>query len=162
MPKPKIKTVDDYVSAQETSTQPVLRRVREILRKALPGAEEVISYQIPAFRIHGYIVIFFAGWREHLSVYPVSRKLLLDIGVNPALHEVNEKGTLKIPYNGTLPTHLLTKIAKYRGAEAKERAELKQAASESAKAAAKAAKAKKKGTQKVAKKVAKTSKRVRA
>jgi uncharacterized protein YdhG (YjbR/CyaY superfamily) len=64
--------VDEYISAQPETAQVVLRLVRSTLRKALPGAEEVISYKIPAYRLHGGIVLYFAGWKQHYSLYPVA------------------------------------------------------------------------------------------
>jgi len=50
--------------------------VRAIIRKALPAVEEVISYQIPAYKIGGTLVIFFAGWKQHFSLYPASEPLV--------------------------------------------------------------------------------------
>ncbi len=48
---------------QPTGSRPVLQRVRRIIRKALPGAEETISYQIPTYELHGRGVVSFAGWK---------------------------------------------------------------------------------------------------
>jgi uncharacterized protein YdhG (YjbR/CyaY superfamily) len=59
--KTSFKSVDEYVASQPESVQGVLQRVRSAIRKAVPEAEEVISYQIPAFRLHGGIVLYFAA-----------------------------------------------------------------------------------------------------
>src|SRR4249919_524603 len=55
MPNQKtgFKSVDDYIAAQPKNAQAALRRVRSIVRKAVPSAVEVISYQIPAFKVAG-------------------------------------------------------------------------------------------------------------
>ena len=64
------KTVDEYIASQPDAARSVLERVRSTIRKALPAADEVISYQIPAFKLHGRVVIYFAGWKQHYSIYP--------------------------------------------------------------------------------------------
>jgi hypothetical protein len=65
-----MKSVDEYISSRPEAVQGILHRVRSIIRKAMPGAEEVISYQIPAYKIQGCVVLYFAGWKHHYSLYP--------------------------------------------------------------------------------------------
>jgi uncharacterized protein YdhG (YjbR/CyaY superfamily) len=72
MAKTDFKSVDRYIAAQPESVQGLLERVRSTIRKALPGAEEVISYKIPAYKLHGVPVLYFAGWRQHYSLYPAT------------------------------------------------------------------------------------------
>lgn len=67
MVKTDFKSVNDYLAAQPASARPVLKQVRDVIRRALPDAEEVISYQIPAYRLHDDRVIYFAGWKRHYS-----------------------------------------------------------------------------------------------
>ena len=50
----------------------MLEQIRSTIRKALPGAEEVISYKIPAYKLHGSPVLYFAGWKQHYSLYPAT------------------------------------------------------------------------------------------
>ena len=69
MRKADFTNVDEYISAQPETAQVVLQRVRSTLRKAL-RAEEVISYKTPAYRLNGGIVLYFAGWKQHYSLYP--------------------------------------------------------------------------------------------
>ena len=76
MAKAAFRSVDDYIARQGGDAQAILRRVRGIIRKALPGAEEVISYQIPAYKMHGTYVVYFAGWKKHYSLYPASDRLV--------------------------------------------------------------------------------------
>ncbi|MGB9233108.1 MAG: DUF1801 domain-containing protein [Terriglobales bacterium] len=69
-------TVDEYISAQPESAQAALKLVRSTLRKAMPGADELISYKIPAYKLHGGIVLYFAGWKQHYSLYPASKRMV--------------------------------------------------------------------------------------
>jgi uncharacterized protein YdhG (YjbR/CyaY superfamily) len=111
-----IRPVDDYIRAQPTASQPVLERVRGVLRKALPGADEVLSYGIPAYRLNGRIVIFFAAWKRHYSIYPAG-----DPGVLAAFEkelascEIS-KGTIRFPLERPVPAKLIAAIAKFRAA----------------------------------------------
>ena len=76
MAKTDFKSVDEYISTFPKATQAVLQRVRGTIRKALPGADEVISYQIPGYKIRGERVIYFAGWKQHYSLYPVGDRIV--------------------------------------------------------------------------------------
>jgi uncharacterized protein YdhG (YjbR/CyaY superfamily) len=92
---PAIRSVDDYIRAQPAAVRPVLGRVRAVLRKALPGADEVLSYRIPAYRLNGRIVIFFAGWKEHYSIYPAGdQSVLVAFQKELASYEI-AKGTIR-------------------------------------------------------------------
>ncbi|MBL8950650.1 MAG: DUF1801 domain-containing protein [Myxococcaceae bacterium] len=111
---PKAKTVAEYLAAQPPAARKVLKEVRAALKKALPKADEVISYSIPAFRQHDRIVIYFAGWRDHFSVYPVSRAAEAAFAKELAKLETSGRGTLRIPYEGKLPVKLISAFAKFR------------------------------------------------
>jgi uncharacterized protein YdhG (YjbR/CyaY superfamily) len=76
MAKPAFKTVDEYMAAQPEAAQVVLEHARSTIRKALPKAEEVISYKIPAYKLHSEIVVYFAGWKRHCSLYPAGERLV--------------------------------------------------------------------------------------
>jgi uncharacterized protein YdhG (YjbR/CyaY superfamily) len=64
-------TVDDYIASFPPDTQGVLRRVRRTLHDAMPRATESISYAIPTLSIDGRAVVYFAGWKRHVSIYPI-------------------------------------------------------------------------------------------
>lgn len=66
-------SVDEYIAAFPQQVQEVLQSVRRTMRAHLPKADEVISYQIPTSRLHGRNVVHFAGWKRHVSVYPLPR-----------------------------------------------------------------------------------------
>jgi uncharacterized protein YdhG (YjbR/CyaY superfamily) len=117
------KTVDEYISLQPEATQRVLERVRAALRKALPHAEEVISYQIPAYKMPGGAVIYFAGWKQHYSLYPASARVVETLEKELAPYRVS-KGTIRFPFSEPIPVRLIGRIARLR---AKEVAELERA-----------------------------------
>ena len=125
MRKADFTNVDEYISAQPKTAQVVLRRVRSTLRKALPGAEEVISYKIPAYRLHGGIVLYFAGWKQHYSLYPVGERLVAAFKEQLASCKLS-KGTIRFPLSEPVPVKLIERIAKFRAEEAADREKAKE------------------------------------
>jgi len=127
MAKTGFKSVDEYIASRPEATQGVLERVRRTIRKALPGAEEVISYQIPAYKLNGRTVIYFAGWRQHYSVYPSTDRLVVRFKKDLARYEVS-KGTIRFPLSEPVPVKLIAAVAKFRAKEVAEREKAKAAA----------------------------------
>jgi uncharacterized protein YdhG (YjbR/CyaY superfamily) len=121
------KSVDDYIAAQPEAVQGVLERVRSTIRKAVPGAEEVISYQIPAYKLQGRAVLYFAGWKQHYSVYPATAPLVAAFKDDLASYEVS-KGTIRFPLGRPVPDRLIGRIAKFRAKETVEAGKAKAAA----------------------------------
>ena len=95
----------------------ILTRVRTVIRKAVPKADEVISYNIPAYKLHGGVVIYFAGWKKHYSLYPATRRLVGAFKKDLAPYEVNDKGTIRFPLSEAVPVKLIEGIAKFRAKE---------------------------------------------
>ncbi|HET9765665.1 MAG TPA: DUF1801 domain-containing protein [Thermoanaerobaculia bacterium] len=120
MAKTDFQSVDEYLAAQPEAAQAILRRIRAAIRKALPDAEEVISYQIPAYKLLGGTVLYFAGWKEHFSLYPVGAELVAAFGDELAPLVVS-KGTIRFPLSQPVPVKLVERIAKFRGEEARAR-----------------------------------------
>jgi uncharacterized protein YdhG (YjbR/CyaY superfamily) len=108
------QSVDDYIAAQPEAVRGVLEKVRTAIRKALPGADEVISYQIPAYKIGGRAVIYFAGWKSHYSLYPATADLVRAFSDQLASYELS-KGTIRFPLGERVPAGLIARIAKFRG-----------------------------------------------
>ena len=113
-------SIDDYIASQPESSRSVLEKVRSAMRKALPDAEEVISYQIPAFKVNGRITIYFAGWKEHYSVYPASAAMAAAFKDDLEPYEVNNKGTIRFPLTERVPAQLIGRLAKFRAKEVAE------------------------------------------
>ena len=111
------KSVGDYIAAQPAPARAALRRVRAAIRKALPGASEGISYQIPVYKLNGRMVLYFAGFERHYSIYPATASLRRALRKELAglLHG---KATLRFSLADAVPTRLIARIAKLRAAEA--------------------------------------------
>lgn len=114
------RSVDEYISCQPGPVQEILKQVRSAIRKALPAAEETISYQIPAYKLHKRAVIYFAGWKRHYSLYPATANLVAALQEELARYEV-EKGTIRFPLDKPVPAKLIGRIAKFRAQEVIER-----------------------------------------
>jgi uncharacterized protein YdhG (YjbR/CyaY superfamily) len=116
MPKTDYRSVREYIAAQPASVRPILERVRGAIRKGLPDAEELISYQIPAYALEGRNVLYFAGWKTHVSLYPVTARLVAAFREELEPYEV-EKATLRFPLSKAVPVALVTRIARFRAQE---------------------------------------------
>ena len=127
MVKTGFKSVDEYIASQPEAVQNVLKRVRSTICKAVPGTEEVISYQIPTYKLNGRPVLHFAGWRQHYSLYPSNDRLVAAFKDALAPYEVN-KGTIRFPLSEPVPVKLIEGIARFRAKEVAEREKAKAAA----------------------------------
>ena len=127
MAKPNFASVDRYISSQPEAVQVALECVRRAIRKAMPDAEEVISYQIPAYKLRGRGVLSFAGWKQHYSLYGATDRLVEAFKGDLAPYEVS-KGTIRFPLTRPVPVKLIERIARFRAKEASERLKSKAAA----------------------------------
>jgi len=109
--------IDEYIAGFPPDVRRVLTRVRTAIRRAVPRAEEAISYRIPTFKLDGRVVIYFAGWKEHYSLYPSNERLVAALRKELAPYEVNDKGTIRFPLHEPVPAKLIADIAKFRAAE---------------------------------------------
>ena len=121
MAKTDFKSVDEYIASQPEGVQRTLKRLRSTIRKAVPEAEEVISYQIPAYKLHGRPVLYFAGWKEHYSIYPSTDRVVAAFKADLAPYELS-KGTIRFPLSDPVPVKLIEGIAKLRAREVAEKA----------------------------------------
>lgn len=112
--KTDYKSVAAYIAAQPAASRPVLNQVRAAIRKALPDADEVISYQIAAYKLEGGAALYFAGWNQHYSLYPANAALVAAFKDALAPYEVNNKGTIRFPLDEPVPVKLIERIAKFR------------------------------------------------
>jgi uncharacterized protein YdhG (YjbR/CyaY superfamily) len=111
------KSVDEYIKSQPAAVQPVLERVRGIIRKAVPSVDESLSYQIAVFKLHGANVIYLAGYKKHYSLYPVSEGILETLKDEVAPY-LAAKATLRFPLSEPVPAKLIERIVKIRAKEA--------------------------------------------
>jgi uncharacterized protein YdhG (YjbR/CyaY superfamily) len=127
MTKTRFTSVEDYIGSQSEAVQGLLNRVRSAIRKAVPGAEEVISYNIPTYKLNGRAMLYFAGWKRHFSLYPATGQLIAAFKDDLAPYEVNNKGTIRFPLSEPVPVKLIEGIAKFRAKEVAEHAKAKAA-----------------------------------
>jgi uncharacterized protein YdhG (YjbR/CyaY superfamily) len=106
---PRFESVDDYIASFPPQVQPKLEAVRAAIRSAAPGTAETISYDIPTFTLDGRYVVYFAGWKRHISVYPIPDPD--DALAREITPYVGGKGTLKFPLDRPLPLELIGKVA---------------------------------------------------
>lgn len=130
---PIAKDVDAWLARLASEPRATLEKLRAQIHAAAPGAEEVISYGMPTFKLHGHLVAF-GAFKKHLSFFPMSSKL---IGTLPeALPFQTSSGTLQFTPDKPLPATLVKKIVKARIAQNLEIAG-ERAAAKKAKATAK-------------------------
>ena len=137
MPADKFETVDEYIAAQRETVHAILQRVRATILKALPGAEETISYNMPTYTLRGNFIIHFAAWKRHFSIYPASPKLIWSFKKELAAATLI-KNTIRFPLAEPVPTALIERIAKFRVKEQEERVKRKMSAPNTAAAKSKA------------------------
>lgn len=114
------RNVSEYIASHPKDTQIVLEQVRSVIRKALPRAEEVISYRVPAYKQGDEVILYFAGWKQHYSLYPGGDRLLRALKDQLAPYEVS-KGTIRFPLSERVPIKLISRIAKLRAKELAQR-----------------------------------------
>ena len=107
----KPQNIDEYIARFAPETQAILQRVRQVVREAVPNGQEVISYQMPALKVHG-IVVYFAAFKHHIGIYPpVGAKAMQELGLAPY---AGEKGNLRFPFSQPIPYELIARIAQTR------------------------------------------------
>jgi uncharacterized protein YdhG (YjbR/CyaY superfamily) len=103
--------VDDYIARFPDRTQTLLQLIRKTIREEVPDAEEVISYQMPAYKWNGMLV-YFAGYEKHIGFYPTGT------GIEVFQHEFTgfkwSKGAVQFPLDQELPLDLIKRMVRFR------------------------------------------------
>jgi uncharacterized protein YdhG (YjbR/CyaY superfamily) len=120
------ETVEGYISAQPESVKTILNSVRSAIQDAVPGADESIAYKMPTYKLHGALVLHFACWRHHYSLYPSSDRLVAAFKEELSPYEI-DNSTIKFPLSKPVPIDLVARIARFRAEEVSERETTKQA-----------------------------------
>ena len=111
MPETKFKTVDEYIHTFPEETREKLESIRETIKNAAPKAEELISYNMPAYR-HVKMLAYFAAQKNHLGFYPGAS------GIENFKQEISafkwSKGAIQFPNDKPLPLDLIDKIIRFR------------------------------------------------
>lgn len=114
--KPKARTHDEYLASLPHDKRAALEKLREAIQAAAPGAEECISYQLPAFRLDGKVLVLFGATAKHCSFFPGSGTAV-DAHKDDLAEYTTSKGTIRFDADNPLPASLVRKIVKYRIAE---------------------------------------------
>jgi uncharacterized protein YdhG (YjbR/CyaY superfamily) len=105
------KDVETYIAGFPPATQKLLRQLRTTIKKAAPLAEELISYQMPAYKYHG-VLVYFGGYEHHIGFYPTAS------GIENFKKEIagfkSSKGAVQFPLDQPLPVSLITAMVKFR------------------------------------------------
>ncbi len=106
----KAVSVDAYIKSAEAGARPFLTAIRTLVKKAVPEAEEVISYGMPAFKFHGMLV-YYAAFKDHYSLFPMAKAL--EVFAPKLTRYKTSKGTIQFPYTEKLPEKLISDIVKF-------------------------------------------------
>jgi len=118
------RTVDEYLKALPVNVQITLGQVRKAIKAACPEAEEIISYQIPAYKYKGHIIIYFAAFKNHCSIYAMGYSLIEEF--KNLLKNYDISGTtIHFPLDKPLPASLVRKLVKARIKQNEERKRIK-------------------------------------
>jgi uncharacterized protein YdhG (YjbR/CyaY superfamily) len=116
MAKSDFKSVEEYIAAQPEAIRGMLAQVRKAIRDSVPAADEVISYKIPTYKLAGELVLYFAGWKQHISLYPATGRLLAKFNDELEPYKIH-KATIRFPISQPVPVKLIARIAKFRARE---------------------------------------------
>lgn len=113
--KQPFTTIDEYIRTFPTDIQATLEQVRQAIRSAAPEATETISYGIPTFDLEGKHLVFFAGWKHHISVYP------LPAGDSAFQQKIapykRVKSTIQLPLEKPIPYDVVTELVTFLKSE---------------------------------------------
>jgi uncharacterized protein YdhG (YjbR/CyaY superfamily) len=130
------RTIDEYLAPLSAETRAALQALRKTIRAVAPRAEEHISYQIPAFKLDGQWLVYFAAARNHCSLFALGETYPGELDD----YDTSGKGTIRFTPQSPLPASLVRKLLKARMAKNAAKPAAKRAAKAAAKPAAKAAK----------------------
>ena len=106
-------SVDEYLAEQPPRARAALEQIRAAIKSAAPEATEGISYKMPTFKLNGRALVWFAGFKDHLSLYPYTERLLDELGEELKPH-VSGKGTLRFDADKPIPVDLVKRIVAVR------------------------------------------------
>lgn len=108
-----MKTIDTYIGKLTPLDQERLRLIQSIIKDVAPNAEEAFSYGVPAYKVNGRYLIWFAAFKNHISLYPASDDMMRELGKDLGKHR-SSKGTIQFVSSQPLPEALVKKVVRYR------------------------------------------------
>jgi uncharacterized protein YdhG (YjbR/CyaY superfamily) len=120
MASTKAENIDEYIARFPAKTQQALQLIRATIKKLAPEASEAISYGIPAFNLNKRYLIYFAGFKNHIGMYPapVEEESFKD-AITPYK---SGKATVQFPLNAPMPVDLIEKIVVFKIAQNRQKA----------------------------------------
>jgi uncharacterized protein YdhG (YjbR/CyaY superfamily) len=110
-PSQKFTTIEEYILAHPEPVQKIIEELRQTIKEAAPLAEELISYNMPAYKQNGFLVSF-AAWKKHVGMYPTPAG---DEHFQKAISAYkSDKATLKFPLNKPMPLELIGQFVRFR------------------------------------------------
>jgi uncharacterized protein YdhG (YjbR/CyaY superfamily) len=110
-----VSSIDEYIATFPADTQEILKKLRSTIKAAVPDAEERMSYGMPTFTMNGKYLIYFAGWKNHISIYPIpSGHQEFNKKIEPY---ISGKATLKFPLDQPLPLDLVSEMVRLQMAD---------------------------------------------
>jgi uncharacterized protein YdhG (YjbR/CyaY superfamily) len=107
----KVETIDQYISEQALEVQPILQKIREVIRATAPNAKEKISWQMPTFWQKENL-IHFAAFKNHISIFPGGEATAFF--ADKLTEYKTAKGTIQFPSNTPIPYDLIAEITRWR------------------------------------------------
>ena len=123
MDKTRFTTVDEYIAVQGAAARPGLKLLRQIIKKNAPEAEEIISYNMPAYKFHGMLA-YFAAHTSHIGFYAMPGAVIA-FKDKLRLYKTS-KGTIQFPFTNPMPAKLITDMVQFRVKENLEKKALKE------------------------------------
>jgi uncharacterized protein YdhG (YjbR/CyaY superfamily) len=102
-----------YLAALPSDARRAVRQIRAAVRSAAPRAVEVFSYGIPGFRFEGRPLVWYAGWKTHVSMYPIGTAIRTALAADLKAYKT-AKGTVQFPLDKTMPVPLIKKLVRAR------------------------------------------------
>ena len=110
--KTQFETIEQYISTFPLEVQQILEKMRQIIRKEAPDAEESISYGMPTFKLYGRPLVYFAAFQHHIGFYPLPA--VIDTFKSDLTRYKHARGSIQFPLDQPIPYELITKIVIFR------------------------------------------------